>query len=85
MSLTSPGVQLKKEDKKKRNFDRCILCQKVKDTKGDKKLTSTQNGRTLLLEASTILKDSLVTEIPDDEKQNVKYHVNTCYSRQETK
>ena len=81
MSLTSSGVQLKKEDKKKRNFDRCILCQKVKDTKGDKKLTSTQNGRTLLLEASTILKDSLVTEIPDDEKQNVKYHVNTCYSR----
>ena len=81
MSLTLPGVQLKKEDKKKRNFDRCILCQKVKDTKGDKKLTSTQNGRTLLLEASTILKDSLVTEIPDDEKQNVKYHVNTCYSR----
>ena len=85
MSLTLPGVQLKKEDKKKRNFDRCILCQKVKDSKGDKKLTSTQNGRTLLLEASTILKDSLVTEIPDDEKQNVKYHVNTCYSRQETK
>ena len=81
MSLTLPGVQLKKEDKKKRNFDRCILCQKVKDSKGDKKLTSTQNGRTLLLEASTILKDSLVTEIPDDEKQNVKYHVNTCYSR----
>ena len=81
MSLTSPGVQLKKEDKKKRNFDRCILCQKVKDSKGDKKLTSTQNERTLLFEASTILKDNLVTEIPDDEKQNVKYHVNTCYSR----
>ena len=78
MSLTSPGVQLKKEDKKKHNFDRCILCQKVKDSKGDKKLTSTQNGRTLLFEAS---KDNLVTEIPDDEKQNVKYHVNTCYSR----
>ena len=37
MSLTSSGVQLKKEDKKKRNFDRCILCQKVKDSKGDKK------------------------------------------------
>ena len=46
MSLTSSGVQLKKEDKKKRNFDRCILCQKVKDSKGDKNLTSTQNGRT---------------------------------------
>ena len=81
MSLTSSGVQLKKEDKKKRNFDRCILCQKVKDSKGDKKLTSTQNGRTLLFKASTILKDNLVTEISDDEKQNVKYHVNTGYSR----
>ena len=81
MSLTSPGVQLKKEGKKKRNFDRCILCQNVKDIKGDKKLTSTQNGRTLPFEASTILKDNLATEIPDDEKQNVKYHVNTCYSR----
>ena len=81
MNLTLPGVQLKKEDKKKRNFDRCILCQKEKDSKGDKKLTSTQNGRTLLFKASTILKGNLVNEISDDEKQNVKYHVNTCYSR----
>ena len=81
MCLTSPGVQLKKEDKKKRNFDRCILHQKVKDNKGEKKITSTQNGRTLLFEVSTILKDNLVTEIPNDEKQNVKYHVNTGYSR----
>ena len=81
MSLTLPWVQLNKEDKKKWNFDRCILRQKLKDSKGDKKLMSTQNGRTLLFKASTILKDNLVTEIPDDEKQNVKYHVNTCYSR----
>ena len=69
MSLILPGVQLKKEDKKKRNFDRCILCQKVQDSKGDKKPTSTQNGRTLLFEASTILKDNLVTEISDDETE----------------
>ena len=72
---------MKKEDKKKRNFDRSILCQKVKDSKGDKKLRSTLNGTTLLFQSSTILKYNLVTEIPDDEKQNVKYHVNTCYSR----
>ena len=72
---------MKKEDKKKRNFDRSILCQKVKDSKGDKKLRSTLNGTTLLFQSSTILKYDLVTEIPDDEKQNVKYHVNTCYSR----
>ena len=43
MSLTLPGVQLKKEDKKKRNFDRCILCQKVNDSKGDKKLWTGQH------------------------------------------
>ena len=72
---------MKKEDKKNRNFDRSILCQKVKDSKGDKKLRSTLNGTTLLFQSSTILKYNLVTEIPDDEKQNVKYHVNTCYSR----
>ena len=72
---------MKKEDKKKRNFDRSILCQKVKDSKGDKKLRSTLNGTTLLFQSSTILKYNLVTEIPDDEIQNVKYHVNTCYSR----
>ena len=72
---------MKKEDKKKRNFDRSILCQKVMDSKGDKKLRSTLNGTTLLFQSSTILKYNLVTEIPDDEKQNVKYHVNTCYSR----
>ena len=29
----------------------------------------------------TVSEENLVTEIPDDEKQNVKYHVNTCYSR----
>ena len=69
MSLTLPGVQLKKEYKKKRNFDRYILCQKVKDSKSDKNLTSTHNGRRLLFEASTILKNNLVTEIPGDEKQ----------------
>ena len=72
---------MKKEDKKKRNFDRSILCQKVKDSKGDKKLRSTLNGTTLLFQSSTILKYNLVTEIPDDEIQNVKYHVNTCDSR----
>ena len=72
---------MKKEDKKKSNFDRSILCQKVKDSKCDKKLRSTLNGTTLLFQSSTILKYDLVTEIPDDEKQNVKYHVNTCYSR----
>ena len=56
MSLTSSGVQLKKEDKKKRNFDRCILCQKVKDSKGDKNLTSTQNGRTFTVWGINYLK-----------------------------
>ena len=54
---------------------------KVQDNKGEKKITSTQNGRTLLFEVSTILKDNLVTEIPNDEKQDVKYLVNTGYSR----
>ena len=42
-SLTSPGVPLKNESiKRSLDFDKCVLCQKVKDNKGDKKLTSTE-------------------------------------------
>lgn len=82
MSLTSPGIQLKKESQKRRlDFDKCVLCQKIKDNKGDKKLTSTENGRDLLFESSKILEDNLLSEIQEDEKDEVKYHVNTCYSR----
>ena len=42
-SSTSPGTPLKKESiKRSLDFDKCVLCQKVKDNKGDKKLTSTE-------------------------------------------
>ena len=45
MSLGSPGVQLKEATKCKLKLEKCILCQKVKDNRGDKKLISTENGR----------------------------------------
>ena len=45
MSLGSPGVQLKEATKCKLKLEKCILCKKVKDNRGDKKLISTKNGR----------------------------------------
>lgn len=67
---------MKKEGQKhKLEFNKCVLCQKVKNSKGDKKLTSTENGRELLYELSETLQDNLLSEIQEDEKENVKYHV----------
>ena len=69
---------------KGRNIDlnKCILCQKIKDSKGDRRLTSTENGRQLIISTSTdILKDDLISDVKGEELCLVKYDVNTCYSR----
>ena len=69
---------------KARNIDlnKCILCQKIKDNKGDRRLTSTEKGRQLIISTSTdILKDDLISDVKGEELCLLKYHVNTCYSR----
>ena len=50
MSLGSPGIQLKETKERKLHLEKCALCQKVKDNRGDKKLTSTKKGRKTLVE-----------------------------------
>ena len=79
MSLESPGVQLKEATKCKLKLEKCILRQKVKDNRGDKKLTSTENGRKTLIECSKVLNDGLFSWIKDEAR--IKYHVNTCYPK----
>ena len=79
MSLGSPGIQLKETKQCKLKLDKCVLCQNVKDKQGNKKLTSTENGRKTLIECSKILKDGLFCGIQDE--KNIKYHVNTCYPK----
>ena len=79
MSLGSPGVQLKEAIKCKLKLEKCILCQKVKDNRGDKKLTRTKNRRKKLVECSKVLNDGLLSGIEDEGR--IKYHVNTCYPK----
>ena len=42
------------------NLQRCIICQNVNDSRGSKKLASTDNGRRNLIEYSNILQDNLL-------------------------
>ena len=80
MSLGSPGVQLKEAIKCKLKLVMCILRQKVKENGGDKKLTSTENGRKMLVECSKVLDDGFLLRGIEDEAR-IKYHVNTCYPK----
>ena len=69
---------------KTRNVDlnKCILCQKIKDNKSDRRLTSTEKGRQLIISTSTdTLKDDLISDAKGEELCLLKYHVNSCYSR----
>ena len=45
------------------NLERCIIFQNINDDRGIKKLTSTDNGRTNLIEYSNTLQDNLLRSI----------------------
>ena len=75
MSLGLPGVQPKEKCKLK--LKKFILCQQVKDNRGDKKPTSIGgNGRKTLAQCSKVLNDGLWSGIKGEAR--IKYHVNTC-------
>ena len=65
--------------KKKKDLEKCIICQNSKDKKGESKLTCA-NGRNVITEASKSLKDDLLHGLRDADITNIKYHVNTCYA-----
>ena len=73
------SLQIVVETKTKKCIDKCIICQKPKDNKGNKKLISTANGRSALIECSTFLRDNLLDGV--EELDQIKYYINTCYSR----
>ena len=65
-----------------KDVNKCIICQKNKNNKGNGKLTSTEKGRESIINFSSCLKDDLLEgrglNRNYDEK---KYRVNTCYPR----
>ena len=78
MDSSSGGDVTIKQNQSSLDLSKCVICQNVKDKNGDKKLTSTDNGRKALIESSIILQDDLFKNVEVD---LIKYHVNTCYSR----
>ena len=62
-----------------KDISKCIICQKLKDNKGNQKLTSTEKRRGVIVECSKLLNDELLERIPDSQCENIQYHVNTCY------
>ena len=65
----------------RKDLNKCIICQTVKDNKGTTKLTSTEKGRTTILDCSIHLKDNLLEDIQESDHDKIQYPVNTCYPR----
>ena len=83
MEFSSPGLLLVKS--KKLNLERCVICQNTNDSRGSKKLTSTDNGRRNLIKYSNTLQDYLWRGADEHDLERIKYHVDTCYSRYKRK
>ena len=67
------------QKRKKKDLKKCIICQNNKDKKEDSKLTSTEAGGNVIIEASKSLKDEFLHGFRDADVTTIKYHVNTCY------
>ena len=80
MNIGSPQHLLLIPEKKKRDIGKCILCQCVKDSKGSNRLTSTEDGRSKVIDASRYLQDDVLSRLSEDEFTSIMYHVKTCYA-----
>ena len=64
----------------KLNLSLCLICQRVKDVSGSKKLTSTKDGRQNIIDTSKKIKDGLVASIEPHDPVKIHYHLKSCYS-----
>ena len=79
MALNEPPSGLNISLQIFKDVNKCIICQKNKDNKGNAKLTCTEKGRESVFNFSIRLKDDLLEGIPNRNYAKIKYHVNTCY------
>ena len=78
MAFESARVQLTSSVNLNKCRDKCIICGKVKDISGSEKLTSTEEGRAKIKDASVILQDGLLDGISEAQLCEIKYDVNSC-------
>ena len=57
-SETPSRLQISLESCK--DISKCIICQKLKENKGDQKFTGTEKGRGIIVECSELLNDELL-------------------------
>ena len=84
MSDSSPGPSqsiLLVSEARKRDSQLCIICQRKKDAQSSTKLTSTPDGRRVIIQTSQLLQDELLIGLSDTERLQMKYHVKSCYAR----
>ena len=81
MALNDPPSGLKICLQILKDVNKCIICQKNKDKKGNGKLTSNEKRRESIIHRSSCLKDDLLEGIPNRNYDEIKYHVKTCYPR----
>ena len=83
MDVQSPGSSAAVElvSRPRRDLTRCIICQTLQDSIGCKKLTSTPDGRRVIIETSRILQDDVLLGLNEEEHSKIHYHVKSCYAR----
>ena len=81
MALNEPQSGLNISLQILKDVNKCIICQKKKDNKGNTKLASTDKGTETIINCSGCLKDDLLEGIPSRNYDEIKYHMNTCYPR----
>ena len=78
--MNSPNSVVIVQQKNPLDLKKCVICKNVRDSKGEKKLTSTEKGRKTLIECSNVLKDDLFKYLKLEELSDIKYHVNPWYA-----
>ena len=87
MSDDSPGlsaVQFMPEPNSK-DVNLCIICQHKTGSQGNTKLTSTEEGRKVLIQTSQLLQDEIIKNLPESDLNSIKYHVKPCFSNYKKK
>ena len=65
---------------KSRNLELCLICQHSKDGNGPSQLTSTEEGRQVVIETSEKLQDGFLDGIDPSELTRIQYHSKSCYA-----
>ena len=73
----SSSIQLVPADRKL-NLNLCIICQKIKDSSGSSKFTSTSEGRMSCLKLHNHYE--LMNNLSDYDLEKIQYHVKICYA-----